>query len=137
MTGFPVEIVNGCLQGYTVPGNTALVISVVGQPVQAQWWQSFKINGFETQPWQSLAFIGHCDELRNWVHANSYGMEFLNENTWIATVGFSPMQPKVINFKFIVHASNGEPIVEYLIYRKSVLPRKGRIAIDCFWNSAN
>ena len=39
-------------------------------------------------------------------------MEFLNENTWIATVGFSPMQPNVINFKFIVHASNGEPIVE-------------------------
>ena len=101
------------------------------------WWQSFKINGFETQPWQSLAFIGHCDELGNWDHANSYGMEFLNENTWIATVGFSPTQPKVINFKFIVHDSNGEPIVEYLINRKSVLPREGRIAIDCFWNSAN
>ena len=64
-------------------------------------------------------------------------MEFLNENTWIATVGFSPMQPNVINFKFIVHASNGEPIVEYLIYGKSVLPREGRIAIGCFWNSAN
>jgi cyclomaltodextrin glucanotransferase len=47
------------------------------------------------------------------------------------------MQPKVINFKFIVHDSNGEPIVEYLINRKSVLPREGRIAIDCFWNSAN
>ena len=86
---------------------------------------------------QSLAFIGHCDELGNWDHANSYGMEFLNENTWIATVGFRPTQPKVINFKFIVHDSNGEPIVEYLINRKSVLPREGRIAIDCFWNSAN
>ena len=64
-------------------------------------------------------------------------MAFLNENTWIATVGFSPTQPKVINFKSIVHDSNGEPIVEYLINMKSVLHREGRIAIDCFWNSAN
>jgi cyclomaltodextrin glucanotransferase len=137
LTGYPVEIVNGCLQGYTVPGNTALVISVDGKPVEAPLVAVFQINGFETQPGQSLAIIGDCDELGNWDHANSYGMEFLNENTWIATVGFSPTQPKVINFKFIVHDSNGEPIVEYLINRKSVLPREGRIAIDCFWNSAN
>ena len=137
LTGFPVEIVDGCLQGYTVPGNTALVISVDGKPVEAPLVAVFQINGFETQPGQSLAIIGDCDELGNWDHANSYGMEFLNDNTWIATVGFSPTQPKVINFKFIVHNSNGDPIVEYLINRKSVLPREGRIAIDCFWNSAN
>ena len=64
-------------------------------------------------------------------------MEFLNENTCIATVGFGPTQPKVINFKFIVHDSNGEPIVEYLISRKSVLPSEGNIVIECFWKSAN
>ncbi len=72
-------------------------------------------------------------------------MEFLNENTWIATVGFSPTQPKVINFKFIVHDSNGEPIVEYLINRKSVLPERvvlqsivfGIVLISCDLNAVN
>ncbi len=43
LTGFPVEIVNGCLQGYTVPGNTALVISVDGNLLRPLWWQSFKL----------------------------------------------------------------------------------------------
>ena len=137
LTGFPVEILNGCLHGYNVPGKTALVISADGQPVEAPLVVVLQINGFETQPGQSLAIIGDCEELGNWDHDKSYGMEFVNENTWIATVGFRPDQAKVINYKFIVRSPNGETIVEYLINRKLIMPLEGRIAIDCYWNSAN
>ena len=97
----------------------------------------FQINGFATQPGQSLAIVGDCDELGNWDHANAYGMEYVNDNTWVATVGFDPEQPSLLNYKFIVRQANGEPIVEYLINRRTMLPQGGRIAIDCFWNSNN
>mgnify|MGYP007000248997 len=54
-----------------------------------------------------------------------------------ATVGFDRPEASILNFKFIVCQANGEPIVEYLINRKTVLPQNGRIAINCFWNTPN
>ena len=81
--------------------------------------------------------IGDGEELGQWDHAKAYGMEYVNENTWIATIGFNRPEASILNYKFIVRQANGEPIVEYLINRKTVLPQVGRIAINCFWNSAN
>jgi cyclomaltodextrin glucanotransferase len=137
ITGYPVTIADGRLQGYSVHGNSAMVISAEGVPVQAPLVAVFQINGFETQPGQSLAIIGDCDELGDWDHAKAYGMEYVNDNTWTATVGFDRPEASVLNFKFIVLQANGEPIVEYLINRKTVLPQNGRIAINCFWNTPN
>ena len=137
ITGFPVSITHGCLQDYRVHGNSAMVISAEGVPVEAALVVVFQINGFETQPGQSIAIIGDCDELGHWDHAKAYGMEYVNQNTWTATVGFNRSVASVLNFKFIVFQPNGEPIVEYLINRKTVIPQEGRIAIDCFWNRAN
>ena len=114
-----------------------MVISAAGVPVEAPLVVVFQINGFETQPGQSIAIIGDCDKMGHWDHAKAYGMEYVNQNTWTATVGFNRSGPSVLNFKFIVFQENGEPIVEYLINRKTVLPQEGRIAVDCFWNHAN
>ena len=137
ITGFPVKISNGRLQGYRVHGNSAIVISAEGIPVEASLVVVFQINGFVTQPGQSIAIIGDCDELGHWDHAKAYGMEYVNQNTWTATVGFNRAVASVLNFKFIVFQANGDPIVEYLINRKTLIPQEGRIAIDCFWNRAN
>ena len=137
LTSYPLTIRAGRLFDYTVHGNSAMVISCEGRPVEAPLVVVFQINGFATQPGQSLAIVGDCDELGNWDHANAYGMEYVNDNTWVATVGFHPEQPSLLNYKFIVRQANGEPIVEYLINRRTMLPQGGRIAIDCFWNSNN
>lgn len=135
LTGYPVTLEGGRLSGYTVHGNSAMVISCEGRPVEAPLVVVFQVNGFTTQPGQSLAIVGDCDELGQWDHAKAYGMEYVNDNTWVATVGFHPAQASVLNYKFIVRQANGDPIVEYLINRRTMLPERGRIAIDCFWNS--
>ena len=137
LTGYPLTIRAGRLFDYTVHGNSAMVISCEGRPVEAPLVVVFQINGFATQPGQSLAIVGDCDELGNWDHAKAYGMEYVNDNTWVATVGFYSEQSSLLNYKFIVRQANGEPIVEYLINRRTMLPQGGRIAIDCFWNSNN
>ena len=137
ITGYPVTIESGRLFGYAVHGNSAMVISAEGKPVQAPLVVVFQINGFFTQPGQSLAITGDCEELGCWDHAKTYTMEFVNDNTWVATVGFQREEASLLNYKFIVLQDNGDPMVEYLINRRTLLPQSGRIAIDCFWNSNN
>lgn len=137
LTGYPITIQGGRLSNYTVHGNSAMVISCEGRPVDALLVAVFQINGFATEPGQSLAIIGDCDELGHWDHAKAYGMEYVNDNTWVATVGFHPDRPFLLNYKFIVRQANGDPIVEYLINRRTMLPQSGRLAINCFWNSNN
>ena len=137
ITGYPVTIEGGRLFGYTVHGNTAMVISVEGKPVSAPLVAVFQINGFSTQPGQSLSIIGDCEELGHWDHEKAYRMEYVNDNTWVATIAFQREEASLLNYKFIVHQSNGDPIVEYLINRRTLLPQQGRVAIDCFWNSNN
>ena len=136
ITGYPISIENGRLSGYTIHGNSAMVISVEGRPVQAPLVVVFQVNGCDTA-WSSLAIVGDCDELGHWDHAKAYGMEYVNDNTWVATVGFTRSDASLLNYKFVVLQDNGEPIVEYLINRRTLLPQSGRIAIDCFWNSNN
>ena len=97
----------------------------------------FQINGFSTQPGQSLSIIGDCEELGHWNHEKAYRMEYVNDNTWVATIAFQREEASLLNYKFIVQQSNGDPIVEYLINRRTLLPQQGRVAIDCFWNSNN
>lgn len=135
LTGQSVSLSSGRLQGTVVPPKTALVISQEGQPVQGSLVVVFLLNGFETQPGQSLAIVGSCDELGTWDHNHAYGMEYVNQNTWIATVAFNPSEPTLVNFKFIVHQQGTDPIVERVINRKLLLPEQGKIAVDCFWNS--
>jgi cyclomaltodextrin glucanotransferase len=137
LTGYPLTLRAARLFDYTMHGNSAMVISCEGRPVEAPLLVVFQINGFATQPGQSLTIVGDCDEFGNWDHAKAYGMEYVKDNTWVATVGFHPEQPSQLNYKFIVRQANGEPIVEYLINRRTMLPQGGRIAIDCFWNSNN
>jgi len=135
LTGYPVGISNGQLHNYVVPAKTAIVISKAGQLVQGNVVVVFLLNGFETRPGQSLAIVGSSDELGQWDHNRAYGMEYVNQNTWIATVAFNPSEPQLVNFKFIVREQGVDPIVEWVINRKLLLPQQGKIAVDCYWNS--
>ena len=133
LTGYPVTISNGRLENYTVPAKTAVVISVEGQPVTGQVVAVFQVNGFETKPGQSLAITGSCEELGAWDHDRSFGMEYVNDNTWLATVPFDAATGSLVNFKFLVRQDGDQPLLENLTTRKLVLPENGRIAVDCFW----
>ena len=133
LTGYPVTISNGRLENYTVPAKTAVVISVEGQPVTGQVVAVFQVNGFETKPGQSLAITGSCEELGAWDHDRCFGMEYVNDNTWLATVPFDAATGSLVNFKFLVRQDGDQPLLENLTTRKLVLPESGRIAVDCFW----
>ena len=118
---------------YTVAAKTAVVISVEGQPVTGQVVAVFQVNGFETKPGQSLAITGSCEELGGWDHDRCFGMEYVNDNTWLATVPFDAATGSLVNFKFLVRQDGDQPLLENLTTRKLVLPESGRIAVDCFW----
>ncbi len=135
LTGYPVLIKNRSIRDYVINPCTAIVISKEGAFVDGKLVVVFQVNGFSTQPGQSMALIGSCDELGNWNHSSAYRMEYVNSNTWIATVAFNPKESTIINYKFIVLQDSAEPIVENLINRRMILPSEGRIAVDCFWNS--
>jgi cyclomaltodextrin glucanotransferase len=136
LTGRTISINQGRIEGYGVPARSAMVISVAGQPVQGDVVVVFQLNGFETKPGQSLAIVGSCDELGNWHHDDAYGMEYVNQNTWIASVPFNYNAAKLVNFKFLIRQDGAEPILESVINRKLLLPEQGTIAVDCFWNAA-
>ena len=136
LTGRTISINQGRIEGYGVPARSAMVISVAGQPVQGDVVVVFQLNGFETKPGQSLAIVGSCDELGNWHHDHAYGMEYVNQNTWIASVPFNHKAAKLVNFKFLIRQDGAEPILESVINRKLLLPEQGTIAVDCFWNAA-
>jgi cyclomaltodextrin glucanotransferase len=61
-------------------------------------------------------------------------MEYVNANTWIAEVPFetSPGQP--IHYKFMVRQDHENPILENIVSRWCVLPKQGRLKLDCNWN---
>ena len=69
--------------------HSAIVISREGLVVDGKLVVVFQVNGFSTQPGQSLAIIGSCDELGHWDHSFAYRIEHVNSNTWIATVAFN------------------------------------------------
>ena len=137
LTGYPVTISNSSLQNYVVQGKTALVISVEGEPVSGHVVAVFQVNGFATQPGQRLAITGSCQELGAWDHDRSFGMEYVNDNTWLATVPFDASTGSLVNYKFLVHQEGSDPIVENLITRKLVLPKQGQISVDCFWGQVS
>ena len=137
LTGYPVTISNGCLQNYLVHGQTAHVISVEGDPLSGQVVAVFQVNGFATQPGQRLAITGSSPELGAWDHARSFGMEYVNDNTWLATVPFDASAGSFVNYKFLVHQDGADPIVENLTTRKLALPDQGQIAVDCYWGQSS
>ena len=137
LTGYPVTISNSSLQNYVVQGKTAIVISVEGEPVSGQVVAVFQVNGFATQPGQRLAITGSCHELGAWDHDRSFGMEYVNDNPWLATVPFDASTGSLVNYKFLVHQEGSDPIVENLITRKLVLPQQGQISVDCFWGQVS
>ena len=129
-----VEVVDGKLNHVVIPELSARVISLEGAPVHGLVVGVFQLNGFQTQRGQRLAITGSCPELGEWDHSNSYGMEYVNGNKWIAEVPFSTSAGEAIAYKFLVMRSNTMYIVKNVVSRCQLLPAQGRLKLDCIWN---
>ena len=63
---------------------------------------TFQLNGLETLPGQSVILLGDCPELGTWELDYGYGMEYVNQNTWICEVAFNASVGQQIQFKFVL-----------------------------------
>jgi cyclomaltodextrin glucanotransferase len=127
--------VNGGIHNITIPEHSARLISLPGQQVHAPVVAVIQLNGFRTQPGQSLAITGSCPELGAWDHSRSYGMEYVNQNTWITEVPIVQSVGLAVHFKFLVHQNDQNPILENIVSRWVVMPQQGRVKLDCEWNN--
>lgn len=121
----------------SLSAGAAHLFSLPGTRVDAPVVATFQLNGLETRPGQRLVLTGDCDELGNWDLSLSYGMEFLNRNTWICEVGFTASATKMIQFKYVVLGDSGSlPVHENVIPRRLFLPAQGREKVDSIWQMA-
>lgn len=135
ISGHPIQVVNGGIHNITIPEHSARLISLPGQQVHAPVVAVIQLNGFRTQPGQSLAITGSCPELGAWDHSRSYGMEYVNQNTWITEVPIVQSVGLAVHFKFLVHQNDQNPILENIVSRWVVMPQQGRVKLDCEWNN--
>lgn len=113
------------------------LFSLPGERVEGSVVATFQLNGLVTQPGQRIVLTGNCDELGNWDLAKSYGMEFVNRNTWICEVGFVASASKMIHFKYVLLDHRNEPVLyENIIPRQLLLPSEGREKIDSIWQQS-
>ena len=148
-TGFPdgelqcaitkktISVLNNQIHSLHLEKNKAHVFSVLGPPVSSQVIGVFELNGYETKPGETLFITGSAEELGDWDTRKAYGMEYVNENTWIAEVGFDASAGKHIRYKFMVMINGSIKVIENILPRVVQLPLKGRINIDTLWNQVN
>lgn len=132
-----ISIFNNRIQSLQLEENTAHIFSVLGTPVSGQVIGVFELNGYETNPGEALYITGSVEELGSWDTTKAYGMEFVNDNTWIAEVGFDVSAAQQIRYKFIVMINGSCRALENILPRVVQLPKEGRINIDTTWNQVN
>lgn len=135
ITGAVVEVCDGTIRNHVLPSHSFRVLSAMGSEQGAELMGVFQLNGYRTRPGQWVGITGSCRELGEWDHTRSFGMEFVNANTWIAEVPLDQSAEASIHYKFVVFDTQGhEPIRENVVSRHLQLPTHGRIKIDCSWN---
>jgi cyclomaltodextrin glucanotransferase len=132
-----ISIINGQIKNLYLEENTAHVFSIIDKPVSGKVVGVFELNGFETKPGETVCITGSGDELGNWDTTRAYGMEYVNENTWIAEVGFEQNAGEKIRFKFLVMHNGNVQTIENILPRIMQLPDKDRINIESIWSQAN
>jgi cyclomaltodextrin glucanotransferase len=132
LTGGTYSIADEHLQ-LELESGAAHLFSIPGTRVNGDVVTTFQLNGIETQHGQRIVLTGDCTELGYWDPHNGYGMEYVNQNTWICEVGFSNALGKLIQFKYAVVDESGFVMRECINPRRLVLPSNGREKIDSIW----
>lgn len=132
LTGLLQPVSNGILT-LNLEQGAAHIFSFPGPRVTGPVVATFQINGFETSPGQSIRLVGDCPELGTWDLAKSYGMEYVNRNTWICEVPFSASLGSAVLFKYVLVSEAAAPLYENLLPRSIVIPNTGRAKVDSVW----
>ena len=118
-----------------VPSDGAYLFSSPGERVEGTLVVTFQLNGLETLPGQSVILLGDCPELGTWELDYGYGMEYVNQNTWICEVAFSASVGQQIQFKFVLIGDSVDPAYEPILPRRFLLGSSGRQKVDALWSS--
>lgn len=132
LSGDRQRIEGGSLKNLHLPACSARVYSRMGQPVSGPVVGVFQLNGYRTQPGESIAITGSAPELGSWDHDRAYGLEYVNCNTWIGEVPFSATAGDRLLYKFLVRSADGVRL-ENILGRRFLLPEQGRVKFDCRW----
>jgi cyclomaltodextrin glucanotransferase len=133
LTGITIALRDGGLHDLELPAQAAHLLSLEGERVRGTVVCVFQLNGYTTQPGESVAITGSCPELGGWDHNQAYGLEYVNANTWIGEVPFERCSGERIHYKFLVRRAGAEAVLENLTARRFVLPEAGRVKFDCVW----
>lgn len=136
LTGRQIGVHEGRIGPFLLEAGAAHVFSRQGQRVSGTVVATFQLNGMETHPGQRIVVTGDCEELGFWDLAESYGMEYINCNTWICEVAFEASAGRLINYKFVVvNDATDEFLHENITPRRLLLPVQGRVKADAFWEA--
>ena len=136
LTGRPIDVRDGQIGPLSLQSGAAHLFSCPGQRLTGTVVATFQLNGLETNPGQRIALTGDCEELGAWDLARSYGMEYVNLNTWICEVAFEASAGRLINHKFVLlNDATGEFLHENITPRRLLLPAGGRVKVDALWEA--
>ena len=108
-------------------GQSAIVISHVGQKVKGQTIVRVQLNGVDTQPGQTIVVVGDCPELGNWDITKAYPLEYINQNTWFGEIPFNESAGKPILYKYAILREGESPLRENLVARRWVIAEEGTV----------
>jgi cyclomaltodextrin glucanotransferase len=136
LTGRSIDVRDGQIGLLTLQSGASHLFSCPGQRLTGTVVATFQLNGLETNPGQRIALSGDCEELGAWDLARSYGMEYVNLNTWICEVAFEVSAGRLINYKFVVlNDTTGAFLHENITPRRLLLPVGGRVKVDALWDA--
>ncbi len=129
------EVEEGKLLNLELDTKQIIVLSRVGERVQAQTVVRVQLNGVQTLPGERIVLIGDCPELGNWHIAKAYPLEYINSNTWFAEIPFNESAGKLINYKYAMLREGKSPLRENLVSRRWVIASEGLVKWRDRWAS--
>lgn len=136
LTNREIALLDGRIGPLSLQAGAAHLFSCPGRRITGTVVATFQLNGLETHPGQRIALTGDCEELGLWDTARSYGMEYVNRNTWICEVAFDASAGRLINYKFVVLSEAADGFShENITPRRTLLPPHGRVKVDAVWEA--
>jgi len=133
LTQTPLTVRNNQLRGVFLPAKSMRAIAHFGDRVQGQTIVRAQLNGYRTQPGETVVVVGDCPELGNWDIDRAYRLEYINANTWFGEIPFHESAGQAIAYKYAVVRTGDRPRYENLVSRRWVLASQGTVKWQDVW----
>jgi cyclomaltodextrin glucanotransferase len=133
LTGASFPVIDNHLH-IDLDDGAAFVFSLPSDRVLGEVVTTFQLNGIVTTPGQHVFLTGSCPELGTWDINKAYGMEYVNQNTWICEVPFAASTGHIVNFKYVVvDSASGNVIRENILPRRILVMPSSIDKVDSIW----